>query len=76
LKQLARLEPLADDERNRLDAALAEIVGNPSQPERFPSHYDPNDPSHFVRRDPFMIRYSIEIETGIVVFRTLFRRQT
>lgn len=76
LRQLAEVEPLGEYERATLDAALAEIVSDPALPDRFASHYDPDDPSYFVRRDPFLIRYSVEAETDVVVFRTPFRRQT
>jgi hypothetical protein len=75
LNQLAAIERVADQtELDTLDAGLAEVVANPLLPDRFATHYDPAEPSYFVRRDPFLIRYSVEEDTGTVVFRTLFRR--
>lgn len=72
LTQLADVErAAARTELDTLDAALGEIVENPDLPDRFAAHYDPSDVSYFVRRDPFLIRYSVE-EHGVVLFRTLF----
>jgi hypothetical protein len=75
LDQLAAIEAAAgQSELDTLEAALAEIVKTPFLPDRFASHYEPATPSYFVRRDPFLIRYSVEEGTGSVIFRTLFRR--
>jgi hypothetical protein len=75
IEQLAAIEKVAPEvELRRLEAALASIAANPERSDRFLTHYDPGDPSYFVRRDPFLIRYSVETPSGRVVFRTLFRR--
>jgi hypothetical protein len=74
LTQLGVIEATATPEEIRkLDRGLAEIAKTPELPDRFASHYDPDDPSYIVRRDPFLIRYSTD-RRGRVMFRTLFRR--
>ena len=75
IKQLAAIERIAPEvELRRIEAALASIAATPERSDRFLTHYDPGYPSYFVRRDPFLIRYSVEAPSGRVVFRTLFRR--
>ena len=75
LTQLAAIERSATPEEIRaLDTGLAQIVRAPELSDRFPSHYDPDGPSYIVRREPFLIRFSVD-EQSRVVFRTLFRRR-
>jgi hypothetical protein len=75
IAQLAAIEKAAPAaELRRIEAALASIAATPERSDRFLTHYDPGYPSYFVRRDPFLIRYSVEAPSGRVVFRTLFRR--
>lgn len=75
IEQLAAIEKIAPQRELRLlEVGLASIAHNPERSDRFPTHYDPEDPTYFVRRAPFLIHYSVEASSGRVIFRTLFRR--
>ena len=77
LLQFSQIERVASRrELEFLEAALAEIANNPGLADRFATHYDPAEPSYFVRRGSFLIRFSEDSRTGDLVFRTLFRRRT
>jgi hypothetical protein len=66
LRRIAELEDLTSAaERDVLDRALVRIVTNPFLSERFPTFYDPNLPSYFVRSDPFLIEFAVDEETDI-----------
>jgi len=47
-------------------------VTNPFLAERFPTFYDPNLPTYFVRSDPFLIEFAVDEETDAVTFISLF----
>lgn len=75
LRRVAELEDLTSAaERDALDRALARIVTNPFLKERFPTFYDPNLPTYFVRSDPFLIEFAVDEETDTVTFISLFYR--
>jgi hypothetical protein len=75
LRRIAELEILISaTERDVLDRALARIVTNPFLTERFPTFYDLNLPTYFVRSDPFLIEFAVDEATDTVTFISLFYR--
>lgn len=75
LRPIAELEGLTSAaERDVLDRALARIVTNPFWSERFPTFYDPNLPTYFIRSDPFLIEFAVDGKTDTVTFVSLFYR--
>lgn len=75
LRRVAELEKIASTvDRDLLDRTLARIVTNPFLPERFPTYYDPNLPTYFIRSDPFLIEFAVDEESDTVTFVSLFYR--
>ena len=75
LRRIAELDALISaGEREVLDRALARIVTNPFLGERFPTFYDPNLTTYFVRSDPFLIEFAVDENTDTVTFVSLFYR--
>jgi hypothetical protein len=75
LRRVAELEEIASTaEQDLLDRTLARIVTNPFLPERFPTFYDPNLPTYFIRSDPFLIEFAVDEESDTVTFVSLFYR--
>ena len=75
LRRVAELEEIASTaEQDLLDRTLARIVTNPFLPERFPTFYDPNLATYFIRSDPFLIEFAVDEESDTVTFVSLFYR--
>lgn len=75
LRRVAEFEDITSAaERDVLDRTLARIVINPYLPARFPTFYDPNLPTYFVRSDPFLIEFAVDEETDTVPVISLFYR--
>ena len=75
LRRIVELEKrLASAELELLDKTLARIAADPDLPERFPTFYDPQLPTFFVRADPFMVEFAVDEDTEAVTFVSLFYR--
>ncbi len=75
LKRVAELERTAPPLETRLlEQTLASIVSDPYLAERFPTFYDPNLPTFFVRSGPFLIEFSVDEKSDRVTFVSLFHR--
>ena len=61
-------------EQQLLEQTLASIVADPYLPERFPTFYNPNSPTFFLRSGPFMIEFAIDQNDDRVTFVSLFRQ--
>lgn len=75
LRRVAELEKRASAaELELLEKALARIVADPELAERFPTFYDPNLPTFFVRAGPCLVGFAVDEKTGGVTFVSLFYR--
>jgi hypothetical protein len=75
LSRLAELEKrLSTAELELFERTLARIIVEPDLPERFPTFYDPNLPTFFVRAGPFIIEFAVNEKTESVTFVSLFYR--
>lgn len=75
LRRVVELEKrLSTAELELLDKTLARIAADPDLAERFPTFYDPNLPTFFLRAGPFMIEFAVDEETDAVTFVSLFYR--
>lgn len=75
LRRVVELEEAASTaELELLDKSLARIVAGPFLPERFPTFYDPDLPTFFVRAGPFLIEFAVNEETESVTFISLLFR--
>jgi len=75
LKRVVELEKTAPPvELRLLEQTLASIVSDPYLVERFPTFYDPNLPTFFVRSGPFLVEFAVDEKTEGVTFVSLFHR--
>lgn len=75
LRRVAELEKrLSTAELELFEKTLARIVADPELTERFPTFYDPNLPTFFVRAGPFVIEFAVDEGTDGVTFVSLFYR--
>jgi hypothetical protein len=75
LKRIIELEKtLSSIELRLLEETLARVITNPYLPERFPTFYDVNLPTFFVRSGPFLVEFAIDEKTDGVTFVSLFHR--
>lgn len=75
LRRVAGLEKtVSTAELELLEETLARIVANPYLPDRFPTFYDPNLPTFFVRAGPYLIEIAVDEKTDGVTFVSLSYR--
>jgi len=75
LRRVAELEKrLSGAELELFEKTLARIIVEPDLAERFPTFYDPNLPTFFVRAGPFIIEFAVDEVTNGVTFVSLFYR--
>lgn len=75
LRRVAELEKRGSTAELRLlEETLARIVAEPDLRDRFPTFYDPNLPTFFVRAGPYLVEFAVDEESGRVTFVSLFYR--
>ena len=75
LRRVAELEKrLSGAELELFEKTLARIIVEPDLAERFPTFYDPNLPTFFVRAGPFIIEFAVDEATDGVTFVSLSYR--
>ena len=75
LRSVAELEKTASTaELQLLEESMARVVADPYLRERFPTFYDPNLPTFFIRMGPFLIEFAVDEKTDGVTFVSLFYR--